>query len=118
MLIGLDGMRADSMLAASTPSMDALASNGAYSWMAQTELRTVSGPAWTALLTGAHAEVHGVDGNEQMAEKRKVPTIVSLLKKWNGSTRIIARSHWKPIITDCPRSSTKPTPSGYISTTW
>ncbi len=100
LIIGLDGMRPDAMMVARTPWIDKLASNGSYSWNAQNEIRTVSVPAWTSLLTGAHADKHGVDGNDHMAEKRKVPTFFKVARERNGSTRIVAHSHWKPIITE------------------
>jgi len=100
LIIGLDGMRPDAMLVARTPWIDKLASNGCYSWNAQTEIRTVSGPAWTALLTGAHVETHGVDGNDRMAELRRVPTFLKLAKDRDRGIRIVAHSHWEPIITD------------------
>lgn len=99
-IIGVDGMRADALLAARTPRIDALARDGIYSWNAQTELRTVSGPAWTALLTGVHQEKHGVDGNENMAMKRRVPTFLARVKAWDPATRIVARCNWAPIITE------------------
>ncbi|MHA1369280.1 MAG: alkaline phosphatase family protein [Promethearchaeota archaeon] len=98
-IIGIDGMRADAMLVARTPNIDRLARNGLYSWKAQTELKTVSGPAWTSLLTGVHMDKHMVDDNEDMDVKRKVPTIISIIKDWNAEYRLAAHSHWRPIIT-------------------
>ncbi|MHA1682339.1 MAG: alkaline phosphatase family protein [Promethearchaeota archaeon] len=103
LLIGIDGLRPDAMLVAKTPNLDALASDGVFSWKAQTEIKTVSGPAWTSLLTGVHAEKHGVDDNMDMATKRKksgTPTVAKMLKNWKPDLKIVAHSNWKPIITE------------------
>ncbi|HME55196.1 MAG TPA: alkaline phosphatase family protein [Candidatus Lokiarchaeia archaeon] len=100
LIIGLDGARPDAMLAGKTPNLMKLAQNGCYSWKAQTENHTTSGPAWTSLLTGVHENKHGVDGNDDMATKRRVPTIFKLVKDWNPDMKTIAYSHWEPIITD------------------
>mgnify|MGYP006289895763 CR=1 FL=1 len=99
LIIGLDGARADATRIASTPHIDSLIDHGCVSWNAQTEMRTVSGPAWTSLLTGCHTKKHGVDGNSKMDKKRRVPTIFKLLKDWNPDIKLVAHSHWKPIIT-------------------
>ncbi len=100
LIIGLDGARADTIVAGDTPNIKALAASGCYSWAAQTEIQTFSGPAWTSLLTGVHGDKHGVNMNINMDKQRKVPTIFKLAKDRDPTIRIIAHSHWEPIIAE------------------
>lgn len=114
LIIGLDGARPDAIVAGQTPNIKALASNGCYSWSAQTELLSFSGPAWASLLTGVHGDKHGVNMNINMGKLRKVPTIFKLASDWNPAIKIIVHSHWEPIIAELiepgivARSSTGP----------
>ena len=64
LIVGIDGCRPDALRAARTPAMDALWQEGAYSFSAQTDERTVSGPCWTSILTGVWPEKHGVLSND------------------------------------------------------
>ncbi|MBD3353365.1 MAG: sulfatase-like hydrolase/transferase [Candidatus Lokiarchaeota archaeon] len=99
LVIGLDGCRPDALLAADTPNIDRIASNGIYSWNARTEFRTISGSAWTSLLTGVHMEKHNVFGNNFRPRDIKYKTLYYYLKEWWSELRIVAYSHWRPIIT-------------------
>lgn len=100
LLIGLDGVRPDTIRVANTPNIDTLARNGQYSWNAQTEKRTVSGPTWTSLLTGVHVEKHNVWDNEFDERNHEYETIFTLAKRWNPALKTVAHSNWKPIICD------------------
>jgi predicted AlkP superfamily pyrophosphatase or phosphodiesterase len=100
LIIGLDGCRADAYQKAKTPNLDALANNGAYSWNAQTELHTISGPAWTSLLTGVHDDKHNVFDNDFKPRNFIYKTIFALIKETNPQIRCVGHSHWKPIITE------------------
>jgi len=64
LLIGLDGVRPDALLAAETPSFDRLIEHGALSTTAQAADITVSGPCWSGILTGVWRDKHGVADNE------------------------------------------------------
>lgn len=98
-IIGLDGLRGDTVRKACVPHLDALMTNGVYSLHAQTETRTVSGSAWTSLLTGVHFNKHNVVGNDFSHRNFEYRTIFCLLKEWNPKLRTVGNSHWKPIIT-------------------
>lgn len=100
LVIGLDGARPDAILAGKTPNIKALAANGCYSWSAQTELQSFSGPAWASLFTGVHGDKHGVSMNINMDKLRKVPTFLKLAKDWNPGIKIVVHSHWEPIIAE------------------
>ncbi|MDD4193418.1 MAG: alkaline phosphatase family protein [Mangrovibacterium sp.] len=62
-VIGIDGMSVQGLLQASTPCMDSLMQNGAYSFKVRSVLPTVSMPNWNAMLCGAGPEVTGVVDN-------------------------------------------------------
>ena len=64
LIIGVDGCRPDALLAAQTPNLDALWKNGAYTFKAQTDEISSSGPAWTAMLTGVWHQKHNVVSND------------------------------------------------------
>ncbi len=71
LLIGIDGVRVDGLKVADTPNIDALVSNGAYTWDAytggelgkETQQLTVSGPSWSSILTGVWVNKHRVWNN-------------------------------------------------------
>jgi len=71
LLIGIDGVRVDALKVADTPNIDALVSNGAYTWDAYsggelgtpTQQLTVSGPSWSSILTGVWVNKHRVWNN-------------------------------------------------------
>ena len=64
LIIGVDGCRPDALMAAQTPNLDALWKNGAYTFKAQTDEISSSGPAWTAMLTGVWHQKHNVVSND------------------------------------------------------
>lgn len=99
LIIGLDGCRPDSIKIATTPNIDALISDGLVCWNAQTEIRTISGAAWTSLLTGVHMVKHNVYGNNFKPRNMDYKTLYHDLREWNPEFSIIAYSNWKPIIT-------------------
>ena len=63
LLIGIDGLRADSLQAVKTPSINYLLNHGAYSYEAQAGEHTWSGPGWSTILTGVTEAKHGVIDN-------------------------------------------------------
>lgn len=100
LLIGLDGARPDSILAAKTPNLDKLASKGVFNWEAQTEIQCNSGACWTSLLTGVHAEKHKVFTADFSTRDLQYKSISGLLMDWNPQIRCITHSAWQPIIAD------------------
>jgi hypothetical protein len=63
LLIGIDGLRPDALPAAQTPNLDRLINAGCFTDQAKTSAVTVSGPAWSSLLTGVWPDKHGVHDN-------------------------------------------------------
>jgi len=52
LIIGIDGCRPDTLLAAVTPNLDRLREGAAFSFRAMTGDVPISGPGWSSALTG------------------------------------------------------------------
>ncbi len=98
-IIGMDGLRADTIKVANTPNLDVLMANGIYSYNAITEEDSVSGVCWTSLLKGVHKAKHRINGNDFSNQDLSYKTIFYLAERWNPSIRSIAHSQWPPILT-------------------
>lgn len=99
-IIGVDGMRVDSMLAANTPNIDALAAEGAYSWeaVASKGQATSSGPGWSSILTGVWVEKHGVTDNSfEGARYDAYPHLFTLLRRERPAAFLSSIVNWSPI---------------------
>jgi predicted AlkP superfamily pyrophosphatase or phosphodiesterase len=83
-----------------------LLKNGIYSWEAKTEIQTISGPAWTALLVGVHSDKSNVFGNDFKPRNMDFKSIFYLIKQWNPKKKCVAHSNWKPIITKIAEKKT------------
>ena len=98
-IIGIDGCRPDCLLKANTPNVDSLIPQSTYCFHAQTEIQTISGAAWTSLLTGVHSDKHKVFDNNFDPRDPVYETIFKNFKDSNPELKIIAHSNWKPILT-------------------
>ena len=102
LLIGVDGLRPDALLQAATPHLDALISDGAYSFEARTGTHTITGPGWSNVLTGVWEDKHGVKSNGikdntfDGANYQKYPTFLTRIEDHKPSlhTSIIASLDW------------------------
>ena len=74
-VIGIDGMSVQGFLEASTPCMDSLLQNGAYSYKVRCVLPTSSKPNWNAMLSGAGPEVTGVIDNSWKRNFNEFPPV-------------------------------------------
>lgn len=100
LVVGADGVRADAFVFADTPELDHWAAHGAFTADARTQLTgdTVSGPAWTSILTGAEPANHGVMGNNDLADRNPGwPTFLARARSMGLSTA--AACQWLPILT-------------------
>lgn len=102
--IGIDGLRTDALDAASTPNIDKLKANGAYSNTAQIlgkryqKNNTISGPGWTSYLTGVWADKHGVHDNGFGGHRiDKFPHFFALLKEQKPEFKTASFIDWYPI---------------------
>lgn len=114
LVIGIDGCRSDSLLAAKAPNIKGLAENGVVCWKAyaggdlgkKTEQVTVSGPGWASILTGVWADKHQVVNNkfENMNLKKVVdgkiagyPHFFARIKEKAPNAFLASIVNWKPI---------------------
>lgn len=63
LIIGIDGTRSDALQDANTPNIDAILTNGFFTYEAWHHGITISGPSWSSILTGAEYTKHGVKDN-------------------------------------------------------
>ena len=75
-VVGVDGLSPDGVHQASTPNLDALMEQGAYSFKARAVLPTSSSPNWASMINGAGPEQHGIISNAWRPDDYSIePTI-------------------------------------------
>ncbi len=100
LIVGIDGVRADSLLAASTPNIDAIIADGAVDWSCQAEDITISGPGWSSILTGVHRNKHLVVGNSFIPNAyQQYPHFFSRIREKCARVRTASIVHWSPVNT-------------------
>lgn len=75
-LFVIDGLRADALEQAETPTLHALMQRGAYTLAAQTVMPSITLPTHTSMMHGVPPEVHGITSNTWQAlpvDARGVP---------------------------------------------
>lgn len=97
LVIGLDGLRPDVLALVKTPNLDRLAAEGAVSWDARAASVTLSGPAWTTLLTGVETDKHGVFNNRIKPQNDGWPTLFARLREARPGARTASYVAWKPL---------------------
>lgn len=106
LVIGIDGMGAHGLKMAKTPHMDEMMKNGSWTLGARTVMPSVSGPAWSSIITGATVEKHGVGNNGWTVENKSLepvfkgeqsmfPTIFGEIRRNVPDAFIGAVYHWK-----------------------
>lgn len=82
LIIGIDGLGSDAMLAANTPNIDALINQGVVTYNAfaggvlgtSTQQPTISGPGWGSITIGVWTDKHKIVDNGFAAYKKNVAT--------------------------------------------
>lgn len=98
LVIGIDGVRADRLAAAPTPTLDSLIASGGWSDRATTREPTVSGPGWSSMLTGVWAEKHGVFGNDFSANAYdRYPDFLTRIEQVRPDLVTLAVLDWPPL---------------------
>ena len=98
LLIGLDGVRVDILASASTPVIDSLIAGGFFSDSAITRQRTVSGPGWSSMLTGAGQDKHLVRTNDfRNNAYPSYPDFLTRLERLDTSYTTLAVVDWPPL---------------------
>jgi len=98
LVVGLDGVRGDSVDPASTPNLDLLRSHAMWTDEASTQLQaaTSSGPGWTSILTGVDADKHLITSNGNYGNRDLAyPSFLWRLRDAGFSTA--AWTSWDPI---------------------
>jgi hypothetical protein len=104
-LIGIDGMSADGLQYAHTPTLKGLIAEGACSMSARGVMPTVSSPNWASMLNGAGPEQHGISSNEWGLKRHTIepvtadsegyfPSIFSLIREQTPQARMAAFYDW------------------------
>ena len=99
LLIGIDGVRPDGMAEVSTPNLDALAREGLFIDNARTTTPSVSGPAWSSMLTGVWPEKHGVTNNEFTGKRYKeFPDFLTRIEQVRPDLSTAVIADWMPLM--------------------
>lgn len=98
LIIGIDGCMPVGITAANTPNLDALMANGTYSLKARNMGTTISGPSWSAMLTGVWEEKHRVTDNSfDGSNYEEYPHFFKMIKEADPEYRTASVSQWHPI---------------------
>lgn len=98
LIIGIDGVRSDALLQANSPNIDLLTNNGTSSYDALNDDITISGPGWSAMLTGVWSDKHGVTDNSFSGQDYDTyPHFFHYVEENNSSLYTASICHWGPI---------------------
>ncbi len=101
MVIGIDGVRPDILAAVETPHLDALRGQGAFSDQATTTRPTISGPAWSSMLTGVWPEKHGVRSNNFAGNRYETyPDFLTRIEAVRPDLATFVVADWLPLVTE------------------
>jgi hypothetical protein len=105
LIIGVDGMRPDAMLAANTPAFDGLIAQGAFSERCMAEDITISGPCWSSILCGVHRNKHLVVNNSFAATN--YDAYPHFIERLEGlcDVQTASLAHWGPVNTNILRGN-------------
>ena len=103
LFIGIDGVRADALQAASTPNIDSIVAHGAYTFDSWCLGITVSGPSWSTIFTGVWYQKHGVTDNSYSGSHfDKFHLFPCLAKQHKPSLYAAEVMEWAPLIDNVP----------------
>lgn len=106
LVVGIDGLRADALQAATTPAIDAVTSQGVSTMAAYaggetgtaTEQPTLSGPGWSSILTGVWTDSHGVVDNQFGGRDFETyPHFFTRIRQVQPDARLASFVAWIPI---------------------
>ena len=98
LLIGIDGVRVDVLADVSTPNLDALAAVGSFTAQTRTTIPSISGPAWSSMLTGVWPEKHGVTSNRFVnAHFDQYPDFLTRIEQVRPELNTFAVVDWLPL---------------------
>ncbi|HKB12525.1 MAG TPA: alkaline phosphatase [Vicinamibacterales bacterium] len=77
LLIGIDGLGAEGLRSARTPSLRALIESGSSTLSARAVIPTVSSPNWASMISGAGPEQHGVTSNDWQPNRHPIDPVAT-----------------------------------------
>ena len=79
-ILSIDGLRPDAIVASGAANIQSLALRGAYTWRAQTILPSITLPSHASMLSGFPPSVHGITWNDYDPAKGpcRVPTVFAV----------------------------------------
>jgi predicted AlkP superfamily pyrophosphatase or phosphodiesterase len=91
-IVSIDGLRPDGLLAVNPPNMSALARRGSYTWQARTITPSNTLPSHISMLTGYLPARHGITWDEYEPAKgtSRVPTIFLFARRAGLKTALVA----------------------------
>jgi predicted AlkP superfamily pyrophosphatase or phosphodiesterase len=98
LFIGIDGVRSDVLADVHTPNIDELANDGLFVDSIQTKAQTISGPAWSSMLTGVWPDKHLVVNNDFSGNNyAEYPDFLTRLERVNPQLTTFAVLDWPPL---------------------
>lgn len=98
LLIGIDGILPAALEKANTPNIDKLIADGCYTNKSQAAEITVSGPCWSAILTGTWTEKHNaVDNKFEDTHYDKYPHFFARVKQEKPELFTAHITDWQPL---------------------
>lgn len=98
LIIGVDGVRSDALLQASTPNIDSLTAYATYTFTSWHPRTTLSGPSWSDLLTGVWEEKHEVLSNQYTNKNwDDYPYFVTRAKEYRPDIKAVQITSWAPM---------------------
>lgn len=101
LVIGIDGVRWDTLLSESTPHLDSVAAQGFRAPVrVNDDGPTISGPAWATVLTGVLPSRHGIADNDFTGHRlAEHPDVLSLARSQRPGIATWAGAAWLPLVT-------------------
>ena len=99
LVVGIDGVRLDTLAQVETPHLDAVAARGFLApVVVEPDAPSLSGPCWSTIATGVTAIKHGVLGNEFTNHRLATfPDFASVLHRIGMRSYVAAG--WEPLVT-------------------
>lgn len=99
LVVGIDGVRYDSLMSAATPALDQIARNGFLLPVhVHRKNATISGPVWATVATGVYADRHNVTGNRvHPLELAAYQDFTAVLRAARPESRTMIAASWFPV---------------------
>ena len=101
LVIGIDGVRFDTLEEVDTPHLDAIAAVGfRRPVQVHPEVPTISGPSWATMVTGVLPSSHGIYDNDLRGHALAAnPDFVHLAHRTHPGLQTFIGADWQPLVT-------------------